>query len=142
MSYHDGQEVEDNDHIVPGVQASIPQDGSDPLLALQLLPLHLWSDACLCQSPPRCVVAPGYWCKLTLEWLCTQGVSHRWALVLQPVHYGLTGGPVPSQRYSVLRAVSLLDCRQNKKIHILSLQNSRVGLENSLRANSCASTFF
>ena len=41
-----------------------------------------------------------------------------------------------------LRDQVLFDCRQNIEIKFLSLQNSKIGLENSLRAKSCASTLF
>ena len=60
------------------------------------------------------------------------------------MHYGLTGGPIPSQKYSVFEGCISGSIRlQTKQINpFLSLQNSGVGLENSLRAKSCASILF
>ena len=56
--------------------------------------------------------------------------QHYTTLHYTTLHYGLTGGPVPSQRYSVFKGC-------------ISIRlYSRVGLENSLRAQSCASTLF
>ena len=68
-------------------------------------------------------------------------LSSHW----DPLHYGLKGGPVPSRIFSVFKGSIWSSIRlltKQKKIHFLSLQNSRVGLENRLRAKSCTSTLF
>ena len=60
------------------------------------------------------------------------------------MHYGLTGDRAQARDTGFFSAVSrvLFDCQQNEYINFLSLQNSRVGLDNILRAKSCASTLF
>ena len=62
----------------------------------------------------------------------------------QHLHYGLTRGPVPSQIFSVFKGCisGSIRLQTKQKNTFLSLQNSRVVLESTLRAKSCASTHF